>query len=50
MFAPANPQVKDTIFESFLVSQLKKQNREMKIELEEKDHTIDKLRKDIKLS
>ena len=50
MFAPTNPQVKDTIFESFLVSQLKKQNREMKLELEEKDHTIDMLRKDIKLS
>jgi hypothetical protein len=33
-----------------LVQQLKKQNRNMKIELQEKDRLIDELRKNVKLS
>ncbi|CDW86057.1 UNKNOWN [Stylonychia lemnae] len=38
------------IFESFLVSQLKRQNRDLKQELESKDLTLEKLRRDLKLS
>lgn len=33
-----------------MVQQLKKQNRNMKIELQEKDRLIDELRKNVKLS
>lgn len=38
------------VYESFLVSQLKKQNREMKMEIFEKDKVIDQFKKDIKLT
>ena len=48
----ANPiqSTSSNIFESFLVSQLKKQNREQKGELEQKEQLVDKLKKDMKLS
>ena len=36
--------------ESFLVLQLKKQNRSMKIELQEKDKFIDELKRNVRLS
>lgn len=38
------------VFESYLVNALKKQNRELRSELDEKSATIDKLKKDIKLT
>ena len=36
--------------ESFLVLQLKKQNRSMKIEIQEKDRFIEELKRNIRLS
>jgi hypothetical protein len=44
--------VKDgvSLFESYLVTSLKKQNRDLKDELKEKSDQIDKLKRDIKLS
>jgi hypothetical protein len=38
------------MFESYLVSSLKKQNREMRQDLDEKTTTIEKLKRDIKLT
>jgi hypothetical protein len=38
------------VFESYIVGALKKQNRELRYELDEKLATIEKLRKDIKLT
>jgi hypothetical protein len=40
----------NTVFESYLVSSLKKQNRDLKGELEDKTATIDRLKRDIKLT
>ena len=38
------------VHEGFFISALKRQNREMRTELDEKNATIEKLRKDIKLT
>ena len=42
--------IKSNVFESFLVSQLKKQNREMKAELLERDRLVEQVKRDMKLS
>jgi hypothetical protein len=38
------------MFESYLVGALKKQNRELRHELDEKTQTVDKLKRDVKLT
>ena len=38
------------MFESYLVSSLKKQNREMRLELDDKSLVIEKLKRDTKLT
>ncbi len=45
-----NPNGGGAVFESYLVSALKKQNRELRQELDEKTQTIEKLKRDIKLT
>ncbi len=41
---------KTNYLESFLVQQLKRQNRNMKIEVQEKDRLIEELKKNVKMS
>ena len=46
---PSN-QAKTNLVESFLVTQLKKQNRQLKLEIQTKDVEIDSLKRNVKLA
>ena len=48
--AAASQKAEGNIFESFLVSQLKKQNRELRSDLERREQDIERLKRDLKLS
>jgi len=43
-------QANGAVFESYLVGALKKQNRELRHELDEKSQVVDKLKRDVKLT
>jgi hypothetical protein len=42
--------LKSNLTESFIVSQLKKLNRELKMEIQEKDKLLEQMKRNIKLS
>ncbi len=46
----SGPSNGTTMFESYIVNALKKQNREMRHELDEKKDIIEKLKRDLKLT
>ena len=46
----SGPTGGNTMFESYIVNALKKQNRETRQELEEKKDIIEKLKRDLKLT